>query len=167
MVKVLVSDNNPTCPDTDNLDIINYWCTALSNFKGGFDLIFERPITDIAWIILRPSLDIDAVLWIIEDSGGLEEYFDATVLTPGCNTPGIVILVPREARKLAELYKPQILSLGSITCNTPSKESFNAWINVVEGLIRNIGPPEELTRHAMRVLGQAPEHTHAMQRAHG
>ncbi|WP_243676239.1 hypothetical protein [Vulcanisaeta distributa] len=71
MVKVLVSDNNPTCPDTDNLDIINYWCTALSNFKGGFDLIFERPITDIAWIILRPSLDIDAVLWIIEDSGGL------------------------------------------------------------------------------------------------
>ncbi|WP_054854352.1 hypothetical protein [Vulcanisaeta distributa] len=87
--------------------------------------------------------------------GGLEEYFDATVLTPGCNTPGIVILVPREARKLAELYKPQILSLGSITCNTPSKESFNAWINVVEGLIRNIGP-EELTRHAMRVLGQAP-----------
>ncbi|GAB6948183.1 hypothetical protein JCM16161A_23130 [Vulcanisaeta sp. JCM 16161] len=44
-----------------------------------------------------------------------------------------------------------MLSLGSIRCRAPSREVFNAWLSVVDGLVRSLGT-EELMKHAMSIL---------------
>ncbi|MGC9178860.1 MAG: hypothetical protein ACP5GZ_01485 [Vulcanisaeta sp.] len=151
MVRVLINGLNTACPDPDNADFINYWCTVLSGFRG-FDLVFEGPITDIAWAVLRPSLSIDVITWVIEDSG-LEEYFVTTIITPGCNTQGAVILVPREPLRLMEFYRQEVVGLGSIRCAVLSRESFSAWLRIVDGLVRNVGV-EELIKYAIDALSR-------------
>ncbi|GAB6948180.1 hypothetical protein JCM16161A_23100 [Vulcanisaeta sp. JCM 16161] len=103
MVRVLIGGFGLTCPDSGSLEFIDYWCTVLSGFRG-FDLIFDRPITDIAWAILRPGLDVDVITWVIDNSG-LEDYFDVTIMTPGCGGRSAVILIPREVGKLTDLYR--------------------------------------------------------------
>ncbi len=150
MVRVLIGGFRPTYPSSKGLSFLNYWCTALSNFRG-FDLFFMRPLASVAWVALRPSLDIYSIIWIIEDSG-LEEYFDTMVVTPGLISQGVIILSPKDGSRLMELYRPQVMSLGSINCVAPSRDSFNAWVSIVERLVSNVGT-EKLMKNAVNALG--------------
>ncbi len=118
--------------------------------SGGFELIFDGPIADVAWLVLRPGLDVDAITWVIEDSG-LEDYFDVMIVTPGCGDRSAVIIIPRDAQRLTELYRPSTTTLGAINCRAPSRESYNAWLSIVDGLIRSLGI-DELTKHAINML---------------
>ncbi|WP_054842116.1 hypothetical protein [Vulcanisaeta distributa] len=50
-MRLISSDGSWRCPGGEGIngvEFLSYWCVALGSFRGGFELIFEGVITDIA-----------------------------------------------------------------------------------------------------------------------
>ncbi|WP_054855461.1 hypothetical protein [Vulcanisaeta sp. JCM 16161] len=138
------------CPgNADGVKFLGYWCVALGSFRG-FELMFQGVVADIAWVALQPRLDNNVVSWVIEDSG-IENYFDTTLVTPGCKTPSIVVLIPKSVNGLMKLYGRGLGGARLINCPLPRRETYRAWLSIVGGLINVVGV-DELLRHALRHL---------------
>ena len=150
-MRVISINNARECPSDDagEAEFLGYWCTALSPFRG-FELLFDGVVADIAWVALRPGLDAEVITWIIEDSG-IEHYFDASLIKPGCRSPSMVVLIPKAPIRLLGLYRRGLSGARFLNCPVPGYESYRAWVSIVDGLVNAVGV-DELLRHAIRHL---------------
>mgnify|MGYP001770873851 CR=1 FL=1 len=87
--------------------------------------MFDGVVADIAWAALRLSLNAEVIVWIIEDSG-IEHYFDASLIMPGCKSPSMVVLIPKAFIKLLGLYRRGLSGARFLNYPAPEYESYRA-----------------------------------------